>query len=269
MDQGRNYEYDVVLSFAGEDRNYAESVATELDRHDISVFYDQNEQSILWGKDLRPYFDKVYRVLARYCMVFISKHYPKKTWTKMELKFANERASLNGMEEYILPIRLDDTKIPEIPDTIGYIEGATHPKEVAKLFVEKLNASVFARTSPRKRVFVSYCYQSDKRLKDFIIGQSKNSDSPFEVADWSMKEAAPLRNWEDEAESRIKRSDLVLVMVGPETNKAPGVLKEVEMARRNNIRIVQVIGYKDGNYTAVPNAGRLYSWNWDNLKKLL
>ena len=122
---------------------------------------------------------------------------------------------------------------------------------------------------PKTKVFVSFDFDNDKKLKEFIIGQSKNSDSPFEVADWSMKEAAPQRNWEDEAESRIKRSDLVLVMVGPETHKAPGVLKEVEMARRNNIRIVQVIGYKDGNYTAVPNAGRLYSWNWDNLKKLL
>ena len=119
------------------------------------------------------------------------------------------------------------------------------------------------------RVFVSFDFENDKTLKEFIIGQSKNSDSPFEVADWSMKEAAPQRDWEDEAESRIKRSDLVLVMVGPETHKAPGVLKEVEIARRNNIRIVQVIGYKDGNYTAVPNAGRLYSWNWDNFKKLL
>ncbi len=120
-----------------------------------------------------------------------------------------------------------------------------------------------------KKVFVSFDFDNDKQLKDFIIGQSKNSDSPFEVADWSMKEAAPQRNWEDEAESRIKRSDLVMVMVGPTTHKAPGVLKEVEMARRNDIPIVQIIGYKDGNYTAVPNAGRLYSWNWENLKKLL
>ena len=121
----------------------------------------------------------------------------------------------------------------------------------------------------KTKAFVSFDFDNDKKLKEFIIGQSKNSESPFEVADWSMKEAAPQRNWVDEAESRIKRSDLVLVMVGPETHKAPGVLKEVEMAQRNNIRIVQVIGYKDGNYTAVPNAGRLYSWNWDNLKKLL
>ncbi len=120
----------------------------------------------------------------------------------------------------------------------------------------------------KKNVFVSFDFDNDKTLKEFIIGQSKNSDSPFEVADWSMKEAAPQRNWEEEAESRIKRSNLVVVMVGPKTHRAPGVLKEVEMARRNNIPVVQVIGYKDGNYSAVPNAGRLYSWNWDNLKKL-
>ncbi len=270
MHQRSNYKYDVVLTFAGEDREYVESVVNELHGHDISVFYDHNEQSFLWGKDLQPTFGEIYRAYAQYCMVFISKHYPKKAWARMELKFAKDRATKDEMKEYILPIRLDDTTIPEIADTIGYIPGTTPPEKVAELFVEKLNAPGFARTSPRKRVFVSYCHESDEQLKDFIIGQSKNSDSPFEVAAYSsMEEIAPGQNWEAEAESRIKRSDLVLVMVGPQTHKAPGVLKEVEMARRNNIRIVQVIGYKDGNYTAVPNAGRLYSWNWDNLQKLL
>ena len=62
---------------------------------------------------------------------------------------------------------------------------------------------------------------------------------------------------------------MVLVMVGPKTHKAPGVLKEVAFARKWNKPIAQVIGYKDGNYTPVPDAGRLYAWNWDNLKKLL
>jgi len=121
----------------------------------------------------------------------------------------------------------------------------------------------------KKPVFVSFDFDNDKKLKDFIIGQSKLPDSPFEVSDWSMKEAAPQSNWEQIAEGRITRVQLVIVMVGPETHRAPGVLKEVEMERKNNVPIVQIIGYKSGNYTAVPNAGRLYSWNWDNLKKLL
>lgn len=120
----------------------------------------------------------------------------------------------------------------------------------------------------KKRAFVSFDFDSDKVLKDFIIGQAKLPDSPFEVADWSMKEAAPERNWEREAEARIKRSDIVIVMVGKQTHRASGVLKEVAMARRNGVPIVQVIGYRDASPTAVPNAGRLYRWDWENLKKI-
>ena len=89
------------------------------------------------------------------------------------------------------------------------------------------------------------------------------------MIDTSLKEAAPQRTWEAKAEAAIHRSDIVIVMVGPSTHRAPGVLKEVAMARKHGIPVVQVIGYKDGNYTAVPNAGRLYRWNWENLKKLL
>lgn len=118
-------------------------------------------------------------------------------------------------------------------------------------------------------VFVSFDFDNDKQLKDFIIGQSRLSDSPFEVTDWSMKEAAPERNWETEAEKRIKRVDVVLVMVGRETYKAPGVLKEVAMARKHDKKIVQIIGYKNGSYKSVPGAGRLYSWSWENLKNIL
>ena len=110
---------------------------------------------------------------------------------------------------------------------------------------------------------------NDKVLKDFIVGQSRLADSPFEVIDNSLKEAAPLKTWEDKARAAIKRSEIVVVMVGPKTHSASGVLKEVNMAREEGIPIVQVIGYKDGNYTPIPNAGRLYAWNWENLKNLL
>lgn len=121
----------------------------------------------------------------------------------------------------------------------------------------------------KKRVFVSFDFDNDKRLKDFIIGQSRMQDSPFEVIDNSLKEAAPERDWEAKANSAIKRSDIVVVMVGPQTYRAQGVLKEIKMARAAEKRVVQVIGYKDGNYTAVPGAGQLYRWNWENLKKIL
>jgi hypothetical protein len=121
----------------------------------------------------------------------------------------------------------------------------------------------------KKKVFVSYDFDNDKVLKDFIIGQSRLEDSPFEVIDQSLKEAAPESGWKQRARQAIKRSDIVLVMVGQSTHKASGVLKEVDIAREEGIKIVQVIGYKDGDYKPVPNAGELYRWNWENLKKLL
>lgn len=133
-----------------------------------------------------------------------------------------------------------------------------------------LGRTLLKRTNMAKtRIFVSFDFDNDRVLKDFILGQAKLPDSPFEVTDHSLKEAAPERDWENKAREAIGRADIVVVMIGPKTHKAQGVLKEVAMARAAGVKIVQVIGYRNGDYTAVPNAGRLYAWNWENLKKLL
>jgi hypothetical protein len=118
-------------------------------------------------------------------------------------------------------------------------------------------------------IFVSFDFDNDKALKDFIIMQARRQDSPFEVIDHSLKEAAPERDWEAKAYRAIGRSRVVLVMVGPKTHSAPGVLKEIEMARAQNVRVVQIIGYRDGDYTPVKGAGQLYRWNWENLRNIL
>ena len=122
----------------------------------------------------------------------------------------------------------------------------------------------------KKRVFVSFDFDNDKTLKDFIIGQAKNPDSPFEVSDHSLKEAAPDKDWLDKAKAAIGRAEVFLVMLGSKTRTAPGVLKEVTIANDLNKTRFQIIGYSDGSETwAVPNAGRVYRWSWDNLKNLL
>ncbi len=121
----------------------------------------------------------------------------------------------------------------------------------------------------KKRAFFSFDFDNDQNLKNHMVGQMRLPSSPFEAADWSMKEAAPQRNWEQEAEARIRRSDVVVVLVGPKTHRAPGVLKEVAMARRLRKPIVQIIGYRNASPTAVPNAGRLLRWTWDNMTNVL
>lgn len=132
-----------------------------------------------------------------------------------------------------------------------------------------LRNSMGTDSMTKKRVFISFDFDNDRVLRDFMLGQARLPDSPFEVVDHSLKEAAPERNWEAKAKAAIARSDVVIVMVGRATHRAHGVLKEIAMARAAGVQVVQVIGYKDGDYTPVPNAGRLYAWNWPNLKKLL
>jgi len=105
----------------------------------------------------------------------------------------------------------------------------------------------------KKHAFISFDFDNDKTLKDFIIGQARLADSPFEVVDTSLKEAAPMKTWEDKARAAIKRSDIVIVMVGPNTYRAPGVLKEVKMANEESVKIVQVNRAGQGG----PNKGRL------------
>ncbi len=122
----------------------------------------------------------------------------------------------------------------------------------------------------KKKVFVSFDFDNDKTLKDFIIGQAKLDDSPFEVTDLSLKEAAPERDWLDKARAAINRCEVFIVMLGPKTKSAPGVLKEVKLANELKKSKFQIIGYKEGSEDwAVANAGRVYRWDWDNLKKLL
>ncbi len=122
----------------------------------------------------------------------------------------------------------------------------------------------------RARVFVSYDFDHDKVLTDFIIGQARLPDSPFEVSDHSLKEAAPQRDWEAKARAAISRADKFVVMLGPKTRYAAGVRKEVAMAKSLGKSRFQIFGYRNGSRSwAVPDAGVTYSWNWPNLKKLL
>jgi len=122
----------------------------------------------------------------------------------------------------------------------------------------------------KTKVFVSFDFDNDKVLKDFIIGQAKLADSPFEVSDLSLKEAAPEKTWETKARAAISRADIFVVMLGSKTRNAPGVKKEVAMAKSLGKKRVQIIGYKGGSRDwAVPDAGVTYIWSWDTVKKLL
>ena len=134
------FEYDVALSFAGEDRSSAEALAVCLKSRGIKVFYDMYEQANLWGKDLYVHLHEVYRQRARFCVLFASSHYVRKVWTSHERQAAQARAFREKGSEYILPIRLDDSEIPGLPETIGYVHIRMGIDKICELLVEKISS---------------------------------------------------------------------------------------------------------------------------------
>jgi hypothetical protein len=133
--------YDVALSFAGEDRDHARKIAELLRTQGFSVFYDEYEQATLWGRNLYSHLSDVYQNRARFCLMFISANYARKLWTKRERESAQARAFREN-REYILPLRLDNTSLPGIEDTVGYIDlNTTSHEDVVRLLTEKLRSA--------------------------------------------------------------------------------------------------------------------------------
>lgn len=124
------------------------------------------------------------------------------------------------------------------------------------------------RPQRMRRSFISFDYD-DKALKNYLKAQLRHPRSPFTASDWSMKEAAPQAHWEREAAHRIKRSSIVIVLLGRNTYRAPGVHKEVAIARRLGKPIIQMIGRKNSRPIPVRHAGRMIRWTWTNLNKVL
>lgn len=151
-DAGQTDEtYDVAISYASEDRPYVQQVAAELVARGIRPFYDQNEEVALWGEDLFETLQDVYMSKSHLAVLFISEHYAKKEWTRLERRSALQGA-LQKSHAYVLPAYFDDTKLPGLPPGLGHqnIKDQS-PHECATKIVLK-PASLGIGSTPQARV---------------------------------------------------------------------------------------------------------------------
>ncbi|MGD8195256.1 toll/interleukin-1 receptor domain-containing protein [Herbiconiux sp. P18] len=143
------HDFDVAVTFAGEDRVFVEEVVNLVKEAGFSVFYDEDYKYESWGEDLTEYFPDVYERRARFAVMFISQHYAAKPWTRLERRSVLARA-LNAQDGYLLPVRLDSTRLPGVRDAIGYLDGLTEtPTGIARAIGTKLGAP----ESEQKRLF--------------------------------------------------------------------------------------------------------------------
>jgi hypothetical protein len=132
------FQYDVCISYASEEKTYAEGIAAQLKDAGNRVFFDGYEEANLFGKDLYVHLHDVYSVKSRYCVVLISSAYAAKVWTSHERAAAQERALLERNREYILPIRVDDTLLPGLSQVISYMPISKGVEHIAQIIDHKL-----------------------------------------------------------------------------------------------------------------------------------
>jgi hypothetical protein len=135
-------EYDVALSFAGEQRWYVDVVNNELKALGVTTFYDDDAKVALWGRDLNEAFTEIYSQKAKAVLMFISKEYVEKVWTRVERRAALSRA-INEKGEYVLPVRFDHTSVPGLTSNIAYLSLQEHsPKQLALLVCKKIGHEI-------------------------------------------------------------------------------------------------------------------------------
>ncbi len=130
--------WDVAISFAGENRGEADELAKAMVTRGVRVFYDEFYKGEMWGRKLTGYFRPVYGPGTKYVIVLISRHYPIKDWANFEFSIAKEEAR-RRKEEFILPVRLDETKLLGLHEDVAYLDFYEEgPEGIAELIVEKL-----------------------------------------------------------------------------------------------------------------------------------
>ncbi len=122
-----------------------------------------------------------------------------------------------------------------------------------------------------KRTFISFDFDHDEDLRNLLVGQAKNPDTPFSISDWSIKE--PLAgNWKEKVRDRIRRTDLTIVICGEWTHTATGVAEELKITQEENKPYFLLRGRNCKDCTKPTSAlpsDKIYSWTWDILKLLI
>ena len=112
-----------------------------------------------------------------------------------------------------------------------------------------------------KVVFVAFAIE-DERSRDFLKGQSLNTNSPFEYTDMSVKEPYDV-SWKERVRTRIRRSDGVIAVVSKNSHTSTGQKWEIQCAREEKKGVLVIWAYKDDRTNIV--GVNTKAWSWDNI----
>ena len=125
--------------------------------------------------------------------------------------------------------------------------------------------------TPKTKVFISFDFDHDEKLKNLFVGQAKHDDTPFEITDMSVKQTL-FGDWKAKVRPKIRNAEQVVVICGEYTHTATGVSAEIEIAQELGKPYFLLKGRSDKTCTKPKSAkteDSIYRWTWENVGKLL
>ena len=117
----------------------------------------------------------------------------------------------------------------------------------------------------KKTIFVAFAIE-DERQRDFLKGQSLNTNSPFEYVDMSVKEAYDT-GWKNKVRTRIKRSDGVIALISSDSLTSSGQKWEIACAKEEGKKVLGIWAYTDDR-TNVQGV-RTVVWTWKAIEDFI
>ena len=156
-------EFDIAVSFAGEQREYVERTVEAAKAAGLRVFYDRDMTVEWWGRNFVVEQRKVYGSRTRYFVPFISTEYFSKPFPRDEFDSAMLTAVKQG-DGYILPVLMGDVRVPAelLHPHVAYLKSDAYtPEQLAEVFCKKVGAAADSGQEPRD---VTSVVQSALRL---------------------------------------------------------------------------------------------------------
>lgn len=120
------------------------------------------------------------------------------------------------------------------------------------------------------RIFISFAVPEDNTYRDFLVGQARNKNSPFEFVDMSVKDPYS-ESWKTQCRTKIKGCDGMIALISKATNSSGGARWEIGCANQENIPVLGVHTQKDnkGTIPSELNGKKVIDWTWEGISSWL
>lgn len=110
-------EWDVAISFAGENRDLARHITTQLEFLDVAVFFDELYEDNYLGRAWSAEFKRVFAEQCDLVVCILDANHQRKIWPTFERDCFTPRVAAGE----VIPIMLDDTVFVGIPSDVSGI----------------------------------------------------------------------------------------------------------------------------------------------------